>query len=169
LKDKKFMKKIIQDMTILVLSAWVASAPYAQTLYKSVGPDGRVIYSDHPPISGQIEKTLKFENLPASTLPPSKSTYLDQLRKTKGASQPDIPITGAVLYSAAWCGYCKMAKSYMASKGISYQEVDIDTNSGMAAYAKAGGGKGIPLLLAGGQSVVGFSPAAYDALFSIRR
>ena len=46
-----------------------------------------------------------------------------------------------------------------------YQDVDIDSKSGMAAFAQVGGGRGIPLLLADGQRVQGFSPAAYDALF----
>jgi glutaredoxin len=73
------------------------------------------------------------------------------------------------LYSAAWCGFCKRAKAYLAGKGITYQDFDIDTKDGMTAFAQAGGGKGVPLLLARGQRVQGFSPAAYDALFANRK
>jgi hypothetical protein len=36
----------------------------------------------------------------------------------------------------------------------------------MAAFVSAGGGKGVPLLLADGRRVQGFTPAAYDALFA---
>jgi glutaredoxin len=81
-----------------------------------------------------------------------------------------VPVTTAVvLYSASWCGYCKAAKSYLGARGIAYREIDVDTESGQAAYAQAGGGNGIPLLVAGGQRVQGFSQAAYDALFPQRR
>jgi len=71
-----------------------------------------------------------------------------------------------VLYSAVWCGYCKLAKAWLGSKNIAYQLIDIDTKEGMASFAQAGGGKGVPLLLAGSQRVQGFSASAYDAVFT---
>ena len=77
--------------------------------------------------------------------------------------------SGIVLFSAAWCGYCKKAKAYLAQKGISYREVDVETKDGILAYAQAGGKSGIPLLLANGQKVLGFSPAAYDALLTAHK
>ena len=79
------------------------------------------------------------------------------------------PTQGVVLYSASWCGFCKRAKAYLAANGISYQEFDVETKDGMAAFAQAGGGKGVPLLIADGQRVQGFTPAAYDAFFANRR
>jgi glutaredoxin len=109
-----------------------------------------------------------FENLPSSPLPASTVTHLEQLRKMT-PSAPNMATSGIVLYSAAWCGYCKQAKAYLAGKGIPYQEFDVDTKSGMEAYAQAGGRRGVPLLLADGQRVQGFSRAAYDALFANRK
>jgi glutaredoxin len=137
----------------------------AQSLYKSVGPDGKIVYSDHPPAEGRVLKTMRFENLPTSALPAAAT---EQLRRQKAQSTAAAP-GGIVLYTAAWCGYCKKAKAYLASKGIDYQEFDIDTEQGMISYAQAGGGKGIPLLLYGGQRIQGFSTAAYEALFASRK
>jgi glutaredoxin len=157
---------------LAILLLWSASAittPGAQTLYKSVGPDGRVVYSDRPPAEGRLEKTMTFENLPSSPLPASTSSYVEQLRRMGPTSATNTPTSGVVLYSAAWCGFCKRAKAYLAGKGITYQDFDIDTKDGMAAFAQAGGGKGVPLLVARGQRVQGFSPAAYDALFANRK
>jgi glutaredoxin len=159
-------------LALLIGGILASAVPVAKTLYKSVGPDGRIAYSDRPPAGGRIEKTMKFDNLPGSALPASAASYVEQLRRMRASSTPSTPSTptsGAVLYSATWCGYCKQAKAYLASKGIAYQEIDIDTKDGMAAFAQAGGGKGVPLLLAGGQRVQGFSPAAYDALFAERK
>ncbi|WP_442957773.1 glutaredoxin domain-containing protein [Polaromonas sp.] len=163
--------RCITRSAMLLFWAFVAvTGAVAQNLYKSVGPDGRVVYSDRPPTEGRIEKTMRFENLPSSALPASASSYVEQLRRMRASATPSTPPTnGVVLYSATWCGYCKQAKAYLASKGVTYQEVDIDTNNGMTAFAQSGGGKGVPLLLASGQRVQGFSPAAYDALFANRK
>jgi glutaredoxin len=136
------------------------------TVYKSIGPDGKVRYSDRPPLDGRLEKTMKFENLPASALPASAASYMENFRKThpdNGSVAP--PPTATVLYSATWCGYCRKAKAWLAGKGVPYQDIDIDTPAGMAAYARTGGG-GVPVLQAKGQTVRGFSSAAYDAVFA---
>ena len=161
------MKFLIRIGILLLLGA--LSIAGAQTLYKSVGPDGKTIYSDRPPADGRIEKTLKFENLPTSALPAASSSYVEQLRRMQAASARPSAATGLILYSAVWCGYCKLAKAYLESKGVSYQEVDIDTKTGIAALVQAGGGKGVPLLVAGEQRVQGFSAPAYDAFFAGRK
>jgi glutaredoxin len=148
---------------------WGASAPpvAAQTLYKSVGPDGRIVYSDRPPVEGRVDKTMSFENLPSSPVPAATLSYVEQLRRLREASPP--PVEGVVLYSATWCGFCRKAKAYLAAKGVTYQEFDIDTPAGRSAYAQAGGGKGVPLLFAKGQRLQGFSATAYDSVFGTGR
>lgn len=152
----------------LLCGIWLAAGATAQTLYKSVGPDGRVSYSDRPPERGQVVKTLTPATAPSSELPVSAVEQLRRLRATAPAAA--APATGGVvLYSAEWCSYCKKAKAYLAGKGIAYREVDIDTPDGLAAFARAGGGKGVPLLVAGGRQVGGFSPGAYDQFFASRR
>ena len=153
---------------VLLWSALSSAPPMAQTMYKSVGPDGRIVYSDRPPVEGRLEKTINFEHLPSSPLPGATSSYLEQLRKTVTAPSANTVSKGVVLYSASWCGFCKKAKAYLAGNGISYQEFDVDTKDGMAAFAQAGGGKGVPLLVADGQRIQGFTPAAYDAFFANR-
>jgi len=156
----------------ITFSASLIAAAQGQNVYKSIGPDGKTVYSDKPPAEGRIEKTMKFENLPSSALPAASLSYVEQLRRFRASSpakKPDSVVAGVVLYSAAWCGYCKKAKAYLVAKSIPYQEIDIDTNDGMRAFAQAGGGRGVPLLLADGQRVQGFSPAAYDALFAGRK
>lgn len=139
----------------------------ADTVYRSISPDGRVVYSDQPPSAGKVQRIYSFENLPASPVPESVRRYRQDLEsgmKKRLASQA-TPVSGTQLYSASWCGYCRKAKAYLGEKGIPYQEVDIDTPEGAKAFALAGGGGGIPLLLSKGQRVQGFSTAAYDVLF----
>ncbi len=163
------MKPIAHLVIVLLCGASAVTATTAQNLYKSVGPDGKIVYSDRPPVEGRLEKTMKFDKLPSSALPASAYSYVEQLRRMKGSAPANVAASEIVLYSAVWCGYCKLAKAYLAGKGIGFQEVDIDSKEGMVAFAQAGGGKGVPLLVSGSQKVQGFSSPAYDALFANRK
>ena len=159
------MARLLTALSALLLAA-TAAAQTTTTLYKSVGPDGKVIYSDRPDPRAQTSKTLTFENLPASPLSAETLAYLEQLQKSAEQRASAAPQGDVVLFSAVWCGYCKQAKNYLASKQVAYREFDIDTKQGLAAYAQAGGRSGVPLLVANGQRVSGFSSAAYDAVLS---
>ena len=151
---------------VLIVTLVLASPLCAQQqLYKSVGPDGRIVYSDRPPADGKLEKTITYYEQPSSGLSPQVLAYLEQLKGRTSASKAASG-NGTVLYMAKWCGYCRQAKAFLASKNIPYQEFDIDTKDGLAAYATAGGGKGIPLLFHNGARVQGFSATTYETVFA---
>ena len=155
--------------TLFVASLLAIAAASAQTVYKSVGADGKVVYSDRAPTTGRLEKTMKFE-LASSALPASAASYMEQFRKTHPpGAEPAAAGKGVTLYSAVWCGYCKQAKAWLGGHGVAYTNVDIDAPGGTAALAQAsGGGTGIPVLVVDGQKLNGFSADAYDAAFKGR-
>ena len=161
--------RALRIVCLIVCAIALAAAVSAQTVYKSLGPDGRVVYSDRAPASGHLEKTMKFADLPSSALPASAASFMEQFRRTHPSDAGlAVPVSGGgtILYSAAWCGYCKQAKAWLAAQGVAYQDIDVDTPSGMASLAQVSGGKGgIPVLVAKGQKVSGFSTAAYAAIF----
>jgi len=145
-------------------------AVQAQTLYKSVGADGRVVYSDQPPANGAVQKAIKLDNLPVSVVPGmavQPSGVVSATVASGNAASAQRP-GDVVLYTAVWCGYCKAAKSYLGSKGIPYRELDVDTPAGKAAFAQLGV-RGIPVLQANGQRLTGFTPQAYDAALKVPR
>lgn len=154
--------------TVSLLSLAAAASFAGETLYKSVGPDGKVDYSDRPPTTGRLEKTMEFNNLPSSEVPGLSTSYVEQLRRFRASQAksavPSAP--GVVLYAASWCGYCRSARSYLSKKGIAYREIDIDTKSGKESFAEIAGSGGVPLLIASGRRVQGYSVPAYDALFA---
>ncbi|HYC45211.1 MAG TPA: glutaredoxin domain-containing protein [Burkholderiales bacterium] len=159
-------------MTVKVIMMLGLLAPLlasAATLYKSVMPDGRVVYSDQPPATGKIEQTFNFSNLPSTPMPESVVRYRQELEKgmQKRLANSAAPSGSTpVLFSASWCKYCRQAEAYLAEKRIAYQRQDIDTPEGMKALVQSGSGRGVPVLLVSGQRVQGFSRPAYDALFA---
>lgn len=164
------MNRLRNALRVCALGALLLSgAAPADTLYKSIGPDGKVVYSDRPPADGSIQKSLTFSNLPATPLPDSVIRYREELQRSARhrASGSSSESSAAVqLFTAEWCGYCRKAKAYLAEKRIPYQEHDIDTSDGRRAFAQAGSGSGIPLLRWKGKQMQGFSKAAYDSLFA---
>ncbi len=156
-------------MLLLLALALAPAMTHADTIYKSVGPDGRVTYSQKPPAGDKVEKTLTYENLPATPLPDSVVRYREELRKSVDRRLADAARDGGgapVIFTAVWCSYCRQAKAYLAGKGISYREYDVETPDGMRAFAQAGGARGIPVLLWKGRRVQGYSRDAYDSLFA---
>lgn len=138
------MKRTMQLLCVCVLFA-VGPLCSAQQIYKSVMPDGSVVFSYDPP-SG------------------SKSVQAVTPEVTKlGAGGVTDSVT---LYSATWCGYCKKAKAYLDIHGIPYTDVDIDSPGAMAELVKLEGGKSVPFLVRGKQHYKGFSKAGYDRFFA---
>lgn len=156
------------SLILTLVVATLTGTAHAQTLYKSVDPNGKVVYSDQPPASGAGHKTMKLEAPPISVVPgnpvPPATPGQAAAGAPAAAAQPRGEVT---LYMATWCGYCKAAKAYLGGKGIAYREFDVDTPTGKAAFAQIGA-RGVPVLLTNGQRVNGFSAQSYDAVFAKR-
>ena len=156
-------------LLLVLTTGGTAVAQSTTTLYKSTGPDGKTVYSDRPPPNAREAKTLTFQNAPASPLSVETLAYIETLKRSAEARAKAPPPSDVVLFSAAWCGYCKKAKAHLAAKQVAYREIDIDTKDGLVAYVQAGGKRGVPLLVVNGQSVSGYSQASYDAALSPRK
>ncbi len=80
---------------------------------------------------------------------------------TNQANTPKV-----IIYTAVWCGFCKMAKAYMDQKGIAYQERDVekDLTAGQEAIQKSGQ-MGVPVIDVDGTIILGFDRPALDAAF----
>ena len=68
-----------------------------------------------------------------------------------------IQNTRVVLLSTDWCGYCKLAKTFLDRNRIQYVELNIEkTQEGMRLY-KQMNGNGVPIVLVGDTTIRGFS------------
>lgn len=85
----------------------------------------------------------------------------------QGVQRPADTAGQVILYRNASCGYCKRAAAYMSSRGIPFSERDINTNSAwMGEYRVYGGNGGVPLLVFGSETMMGFSEAAFDQRYA---
>jgi glutaredoxin 3 len=74
----------------------------------------------------------------------------------------DEPAT-VTIYSAPWCAFCHMAKHYLDGLGVKYKDIDVDRDAGAAqALVQKTGQAGIPVLLIGDETILGFDKAGID-------
>ncbi len=72
--------------------------------------------------------------------------------------------TTITIYSAPWCAFCHMAKKYLDGLGIKYKDIDVDSDPAAAqALVQKTGQAGIPVLLIGNDTILGFDKAKIDA------
>ena len=163
----------MKTFVCLIVIVFAVTALHAETLYKVIGADGKITYTDQPPADRKSTTALRFADAPSTPLPESVLKYQAALQKSmqgRLAEAKKIDAIGSpTLFSATWCGYCTQAKAYMQLKGIRYREVDIDTPDGGRAYFEAGGQRGVPLLMADGRRIQGFSAGAYDNFFASKK
>lgn len=75
------------------------------------------------------------------------------------------------LYTTSWCPYCKDARKFFLSRGISFSEYDIEKDEEAARRKnELDNSRGVPFAIICGQPVRGFSTVAYErALASCER
>jgi glutaredoxin len=130
-----------------------AALAHAQ-LYKSVGPDGRVTYSDTPPAAA---KQVENRPLPSGAVATASLPYeLAQVAKAQ-------PVT---LFTADKCAPCDAARSFLAARGVPYTEKTVSSNEDIAALRAAGGDAQLPVLTIGRSKEKGYEEGAWNTALS---
>ncbi|MEC5386226.1 glutaredoxin domain-containing protein [Uliginosibacterium sp. H3] len=143
----------------LLLTQGLAEA----AVYKVIGKDGKVIYTDEPPADGTNARELRVQSYsgPAQQGKLSAQEDWQAILKRPAASNSAPP--PVVMYSTDWCGYCKQARQYMRAKNIAFSDRDVEKDkSAQAQYAKLGG-RGVPYFVIGRLTLAGFSQDSFDA------
>ncbi len=150
--------------TTLCLTAVLSASGQAQ-IYKWTDSAGRTHYGDKPSEEAQAKE------LPVSVTsfdgPPTIDDWAAIIRRPTTVEslkpKPDAPApTMLTMYSTSWCGYCRLARSYLAEKGVAYREVNVEASQdGRKEFARYGGG-GVPLFISGGKRMRGFSASSMD-------
>ncbi len=74
------------------------------------------------------------------------------------------------MYTTSWCPDCHAAKRALTSRGIPFEEINIEQDEGAAEYVMSvnGGKRSVPTLVSGGvaRSLSGFRPQKLDAFLA---
>lgn len=125
----------------------VSISAAAQGVYRIVGPDGRVSYSDQPPPAANAR--------PAATGAPGAAGGANvplpfELRQVVGR----YPV---VLYTSAECAPCNSGRNLLNARGIPYSEKTITTFEDAEALKRLSGQTSLPVVTIGSQQIKGYS------------
>lgn len=142
------MKRLLQTCSVLMLLC--AATAHAQ-LYKWVGPDGKVSYSDVPP----PKTAAKVETKP---LPGGGSAFGD-LPFELAAAARSHPVT---LYTTRNCPACDDGRKLLSERGIPFQEKTVNSNEDIVQFKQAGGDGNLPMLTVGRNMEKGYEAGAWN-------
>lgn len=69
-----------------------------------------------------------------------------------------------IVYTSNTCPYCTMAKDYLKEKGVDFEEKNVQTDAAARTELMDKGYTGVPVIVVGGEEIVGFDKARLDTL-----
>ena len=150
---------LVRPFLALTLCGIAAAASFAlpaqaQQVFRIVGPDGKVTFSDKPPLESTA-KVAPVGRAQASGGAPDGLPFALQQPVSK------YPVT---LYTGRDCNPCGAGRAYLTSRGIPFTERTVTSPQDVEALQRLAGSKSIPMLTVGGQQIFGFSSSEW-ALF----
>ena len=140
------MLKLLRCAPLLL----VAFHSHAQ--YKVTGPDGKVTYTDRPPISADSRVT----SINARGGAPEVSLPLDLRRAVSR-----YPVT--LFVAGAACDPCDTGRQFLRQRGIPFSERQVQTPEDNDALERLSGGRDAPTLSIGSQILRGLSPEIWGS------
>ena len=130
----------------------VAATTHAQ-VYRSVGPDGQVTFSDTPPAAQGTQAPKATSS--RSAAPSGNAALPYELRQ----SAQRYPVT---LYTTTACDACTSGRQLLTARGVPFTEKTVSSNADIAALQKLTGADSLPALTIGAQQLKGFSDAQWS-------
>ena len=134
----------------VVLATLFSAGASAQGVYRVVGPDGKVTYSDQPPPASANARPVSGASAAAATA----GSLPSELRQAAGR----YPVT---LYAAADCAPCDNGRNFLNTRGIPYTEKAVSSSDDIAAFRRLSGVSSLPMLAVGGQHLKGYSESEW--------
>lgn len=136
------MRSMRLSFLLIVLFSCAAQAE----LYKWVGPDGKVNYSDRPPPTAATNVETKS--------PTSGLTRSVELPYELAQAVKNMPVT---LYSGDQCAPCSEGRNFLKKQGIPFVEKTVNSREDIDKLTQISGGSQIPVLFIGRTKLSGFS------------
>lgn len=132
-------------------AAALSSVATAQQVYRIVGADGRVSFSDKPP----VDPKARAGATPSAGGGAGGGAALPfELRQVAGK----YPVT---LYTGENCAPCGSGRAMLTSRGIPFTERTVTTADDAQALLRLSGDNTLPLVTIGGQQIKGYSDSEW--------
>lgn len=135
-------------LTLGLLAGLIAAPVLAQGVYRTVGPDGRVSYSDQPPPTHA--NTRPVDSATANTAAGANAPLPFELRQVVSR----YPVT---LYTSTDCAPCNSGRNLLNARGIPYTEKTVNTAQDGDAFKRLSGESSLPFMTIGSQPLKGYS------------
>ena len=145
-------KPLTAPLLASLLMTLACASAQAQGVYRIVGPDGKVTFSDRPPADGAAQPARA--GAAAAPAPAANGNLPYELRQV--ASR--FPVT---LYTGNDCAPCTSARNLLTARGVPFTERTVTTNEDVEALQRLSGSAGLPFGSIGGQQLAGFSDAEW--------
>jgi glutaredoxin len=139
---------------LLAVAGFSSSDANAQQIYRIVGPDGRITFSDKAP----LETSARAKTANAVPMPGAGSDYSALPFELKQVASR-YPVT---LYTGAGCVPCGSGRTLLTGRGIPYSEKTVTSNEDIEALKRLAGSPSLPFLTIGGQQLKGFSEVEWS-------
>jgi glutaredoxin len=120
----------------------------AQQIFRIVGPDGRVTFTDKAP----LDPAVKASAAPTVALGGGSGNGVLPFELRQIASR--YPVT---LYTGPACGPCISGRALLAGRGVPFTEKTVTSNDDIEALKRLSGAASLPFVTIGGQQLKGFS------------
>jgi len=148
---ENFKQKTLITFMASACALLMAGPVSSQTIYRIVGADGKVTFSDKQPVTSDKATAIGADG---RTLGAGGGSLPFELRQI--ASK--YPVT---LYTSSNCGPCSSGRTLLTSRGIPFTEKTITSPEDNAALQRISGESSLPFLTIGGQQLKGFADAEW--------
>jgi len=143
------MNRVVVSALVSGLLCAGVSAP-ALAQYKVVGPDGRVTYTDRPPVD-RPSQAVKSSGTAAGNvdLPYALRNVVAR-----------YPVT---LYTGTSCAPCDAGRNLLKSRGIPFTEKTVNTSDDARALQSREGTNQVPVIRIGSKQIAGYEQGEWTS------
>ena len=145
-------KAVTLGLLVLAAGSFSPVSQAQQQIYRIVGPDGKVTFSDQPPPAASKARVTSYGSDSAGAAATAALPF--ELRKVA----VQYPVT---LYTGESCAPCVSARSMLSTRGIPFSEKIVTSNEDSQALKRLSGESMLPILTIGSQQLKGFSDAEW--------
>jgi len=142
---------------LALLLALTAGTLPAQTVYRIVGPDGKVSFTDKPP-PPNARASAAASAAPAGGAQDGAALPYELRQVT--ARYP------ATLYTSKDCVPCDSGRQLLRQRGVPFAEKTVQSQDDADALQRLSGSNSLPLLTLGAQQIKGFSTTEWTQYLS---